>query len=229
MKLLDFKILILSKIHKRKYKVYESLDFLPIWNYKQVEKTGDLRYLIKGIDYEHLPNVYLNLVPIWEKIFNEFIEQSNPTAIDEIKLQFINYANDTNKFHFLKLSIQILSNKDFITKESKDKLINQIRQLGYRFDESNEDAYFNSLIDLERQLTGLKRMIDFKNQELNNKYKNKPEPMDIEDILTMFTSVFPGTVFNSKTLTCKQYLSYLKRYNKIASEVNRNKQAQHGR
>ena len=227
MKLLDFKILILSKIHK--FKVYESLDFLPIWNYKQVEKTQDLRYLIKGVDYEHLPNAYQNIIPIWEKIYNDFIEQSNPTAITDLINQFVNYSNDTNKFNFIKLSIEVLSNKDFITKEAKDKLIFQIRSLGYRFDESSEDAYFNSLIDLEKQLVGLKRMIDFKNKELTDKYQDKPEPMDIEDILTMFTSVFPGTVFNSKTLTCKQYLSYLKRYNKIATEVNNKNKMQHGR
>lgn len=219
-----FKIWFLSKIHKRIYKAYGSIDFLPIWNYKKVEKTSDVRYLIKGIDYEHLPNVYLKLNDIWERLQSDFIEQSNPEAIGTLVNDFITNFLPINQYNYLIMAIKILSNKDFVSEGKRNELIEKIKMLGYPFNQTTDNDYYNSIINLERQLVGLKRNINIKIYELKKKQVEKSDQLDIEEILTMFISVFPGTVFNSKTLTCKQYLNYLKRYNKIATEAN--KQAQ---
>ena len=215
-----FKIWFLSKIHKRIYKPFLSIEFLPIWNYKQIEKTGDCRYLLKGIDYECMPKIHIDLVSIWEKIRDSFIEQSAPEKIGELGQEFIHFAMQHNQYNYLQSAVQILANKDFISEKTKQDLISKIRILGYRFDDSSNDNYFNSILDLKRQLVGLATKIRQKDAEIIKKNEeNKKEPVDIEDTLTLFTQTF-GTVFNSKKLTCKQYLSYLKRYNKIAKEAN---------
>ena len=215
-----FKIWLLYKLHKFIYKAYESIDFLPVWNYKQVEKTGDLRYLIKGIDYEHLPNIYLKLQDIWEKIYNSFAENANPEKILELAQDFDMQRSELNIYNRLYLAYNTLMCYDLSSKQARDYFIKEVRELGYKFNDSTENEYCNSLIDLKRQITGLKRNIDFKTTDKLEEIQKQPAPMDIEDILAMFTNVFPGTVFNSKTLTCKQYLSYLKRYNMIASKAN---------
>ena len=211
--------MILSRIHKLRYKTYETIDFLPIWNFKQIQNTGDLRYLIKGIDYEFLPKVYLNLKDTWDKIYNVFIEQSNPEMLYTFKSSIIEIQINQRKFLKILGSLIILAKKDFISTEAKDKLINDIRQLGYNFNDSTEDNYYNSILDLQRQLIGLRKVIDIKDSDNHKKYVDNKQTLDIEEILVMFTSAFPGTVFNSKTLTVKQYLSYLKRYNKIVSDM----------
>lgn len=224
-----FKIYILSKIHKRIYKPYESLDFLPIWNYKQVEKTNDSRYLIKGLDYEHLPNIYLNLSNVWEKIFNSFIDNANPEKINELLSEFKMQSYECNNYNRLILAFNTLKCYDLCSKEAKEYFINDVRSLGYKYNDSTENDYCDSILNLQKQIIGLKRNLDFKNSQKLEEIKKMPKQPDIEDTLTMFTDVFPGTIFNSKTLTCKQYLSYLKKYNLIATKANLKAQQQpHG-
>jgi hypothetical protein len=218
--LFRFKVWILSKFHKRKYKIYKTLDFLPIWNFKQIEKTQDLRYLIKSIDYESLPTVYLDLDNIWEILHMNFIEQSNPEGIQDMINSYIMNYTPINQYNFLILAIKILSNKEFVSEEKRNVLINKIKLLGYSFNQSSEDEYYNSIIGLGNQLVGLKRNVNIKIQQLNDKKQDIKNQLDIEEILSMFISVFPGTVFNSKTLTCTQYLNYLKRYNAIVKDSN---------
>jgi hypothetical protein len=223
--LLRFKILVLSFIHKRKYKVYESIDFLPIWNEKQIEKTKDARYLVRDINYDNLPVIHLNLLPIWDKIYSSFVEETNPGIVDEIKNVYVQFQTERNKYQFVNGAVSILANKDFINVEIINDLIAGIRMLGYRFDDSSEESYYNSLIDLkEHQLVGLARMIkfredDYKQEELRKAQDKKLKSMDMEDTLVLFTKAFPGTIFNSKILTCKQYSAYLKRYNQIVTDM----------
>ena len=214
-----FKIWILSHFHKRKYKVYESLDFLPIWNFKQIEITNDLRYLIKNIDYEQLPIVYLNLKKAWEKIYNSFIQEANPNFLTEFKNGFVSIEAKRMEYLFLKGCIEILSKKEFISIENQKELIKKIRDLDYKFNDINETEYYNSIIDLSRQMIGIAKMLEFKSHEFENKYTaQKSESVDIEDIMTMFSQYF-GILMNAKTLTVKQYLSYLKKYNKAVTET----------
>ena len=219
-----FKIWLLSKLHKRIYKTYESIDFLPIWNYKEIEKgiiekgVGDLRYLVKGLDYEHLPNIYLNLVSIWERIFNSFIINANPEKLHEISQEFKMENYQYGIYNRLVLAYNTLKFYELCPEKNRMYFINDIRSLGYKFNDSTEDNYCNSVLDLKRQITGLKRNIDFSQGQKLEEIKKLPPQPDIEYILTLFTDVFPGTIFNSKTLTCKQYLNYLKRYNKVVTQ-----------
>jgi hypothetical protein len=206
------KILFLSIVHRWIYKSYKSIDFIPIWNFKQVEKTGDLRYIIKNIDYESLPKVYLKLNSIWENLYEQYATTSNPEFLSEFKNSYVIIEAKRREYLFLFGCIKVLSI------EKKQILIDKIRDLGYKFDDSNEENYYNSIIDLQRQLIGLNQVIQNKNLNFETKYlKNKPKFIDIEEILVMFTQCF-GSFFDSKKLTVRQYIIWLQKYNKIANE-----------
>lgn len=67
--------LILRKKRKAtSIRLYRSIDTLPIWNYDRVIKTGDLRYLMKLVDYDDLPIVDIHRSH-WERIQTEVFEK----------------------------------------------------------------------------------------------------------------------------------------------------------
>lgn len=37
---------------------WRSIDFIPAWNYLEYDKSKDVRFLIKGLDYEYLPEIF---------------------------------------------------------------------------------------------------------------------------------------------------------------------------
>ena len=70
-------------------KPYRTIETLPIWHYKKVPSTGDLRYLLKLEDYDELPKkCKIGLQKIWQDIQTEFFE----------KVDF----NDTQDYYFEK-------------------------------------------------------------------------------------------------------------------------------
>ena len=52
-------------------KLYRSIESLPIWNWDQVKKTDDLRYLIKPKEYEELPEVEV-AETVWQTMLDEY-------------------------------------------------------------------------------------------------------------------------------------------------------------
>ncbi len=77
-------------------KFYKSLDTLPIWNWYQIHKTGDFRYLLKT-DYDKLPSIpnllnielaktYQNLMYDFETINAPLLKQKRNIAVKIISL-----------------------------------------------------------------------------------------------------------------------------------------------
>jgi hypothetical protein len=202
------------------YNLYQSIDFLPIWNFKKIESTGDFRYLIKDIDYEKLPDVKIDEI-IWDRIIDEYSMASNPDMVSDFKNSFISLVAKKREYLFIFGSIKLLCI------EKKPDLIEKIRELGYRFDDSTDEKYYNSIVDLSRQLIGLEKIINQKSNQHNDKFlKERQQSESIEDILARFT-VYYHTIFDAKKITVREYLSYLKKYNKeinaqIAQNVRRN-------
>mgnify|MGYP001636530456 CR=1 FL=1 len=194
----------------RRFKFYNSIEYLPIWNFKNIELTGDFRYLIKNIDYEYLPNIVINKLDTWNKIYSDYLNELDPLFLNDYKASFITIEAKKRECIFVYGCIKILSI------ERNPELILRIRNLGYRFNDSTEDDYYNSIIDLNRQMDGLIKVISQKSDDFKNKYKQeKITKTDIEDTMILFTQLF-GVHFDSKRLTTKQYIYYLKKYNKEA-------------
>lgn len=58
-----------------KYKCYNNIDTLPLYNYKKIIEEGEKRYLLKLPDYTELPNVKENEIQaLWEAIQNQLID-----------------------------------------------------------------------------------------------------------------------------------------------------------
>lgn len=198
---------ILEYIHKRRYKIYVSLEFLPIWNFNKIEQTKDFRYLIKGIDYEHIPEIYLELSTIWNKLYSEYVEQLMGT-------EFRIYSNQFMQLLLLKYKNLLLTDAISVLSIKHDAdIIKLIKDAGYQFNENSSDDYYNSIIDLQRQLTGLRKTIDIKEFDLQKKNQPKTDKPELEDILIIL-SRFNHRKIDSKTTSVDEYIRLLKDFSK---------------
>ena len=59
----------------KEYRVYSSIDTLPLWNYQQIIDKDDLSYLLKLDDYLEKPNIDIDkLQQTWDVINCEIID-----------------------------------------------------------------------------------------------------------------------------------------------------------
>lgn len=92
------------------YKIYKSLDILPIWNYNMICEKNDVRYLLVLDDYNDLPekcNIE-KCYEIWDKLIYDFdyLDLSLEFAEKQVLIKELEYSlNPENKI--LKTEIAI--------------------------------------------------------------------------------------------------------------------------
>ena len=110
-----------QKAEEMKY--YKSTEEWPIWNLNKVNETGDVRYLIKGIDYfEDLPDIgmkVMNLLDAYKELTKQISEMF---GLDE---SFITKMRDEKDL--LIMALQILAG-DKAKKAMKKVKEEQIKQ-----------------------------------------------------------------------------------------------------
>lgn len=72
----------LSTIYQMLFrKHYKTFEMIPIYNFRKVKETKDLRYLLKLKDYEYLPNINTKyLEKVWEDITFQYTDELKKTA-----------------------------------------------------------------------------------------------------------------------------------------------------
>lgn len=204
------------KIEKKLFKVYTSIDFLPVWNFYQVMESNDTRYLFKLKDYERLPVTFYRPDAVWSGICEQYFKES-------VGAKYFQYR--TYRLHILQLrnKFLILSNSIYALSLVKDhELIEAVRKLGYRFDDSSEDNYANSIISLNQQLKGLKKIIELKEKEYSDHFLSKGKMQDVYDLIGAIEQL-KGFKLDPFTLTVRQFLNYQKR---LVEESNKQKAKQ---
>lgn len=160
------------------YKYYKTIDYLILFNFFMIHKTGDLRYLLKLEDYETLPDD-VDLEPLqkaWESILIQYQEEEegNNGVINYVKgksllsleLDYLIYWNIYNLITTIPDSKEILQLKKDAGIENKDvkwlkkkvnSLGNQIRIKQKDFEIENKDNGkfdFYRIIDEIEQIKG---------------------------------------------------------------------------
>lgn len=98
-----------SIIFSRDKSFYSHLHKLPIWNFKQVEKTDDFRYLLKMKDYDNMipisSKLYIKLSKLWEALDLEYLKEVG------INKDYERYLKDKKKLMILELDYQITGDR----------------------------------------------------------------------------------------------------------------------
>jgi hypothetical protein len=83
-------------------KWYTTTDYLPVRNFYKITETGDLRWLLKDIDYERMPELTVDLSDVWDQIFNDFIALSKDKDYEFYLENLRKLAKTENKYETLK-------------------------------------------------------------------------------------------------------------------------------
>lgn len=72
------KRLTINKQRKQSISLHRTIETLPVWNWEQVKKTGDYRYLLKLEDYDDLPEIEMT-GEHWLTLQDEFSQRCGVT------------------------------------------------------------------------------------------------------------------------------------------------------
>jgi hypothetical protein len=192
-------------IEKKFYKVYKTLDFIPVGCFFKILETEDLRYLFRLKNYETLPTITYQPKEIWTKMYNEFLSLSGGFSMFGYISDYANIVNKKELFLRLKHAAFLLS-----IKEDKE-LIEIVKQCGYKFDYTHEVEYSEALLNLNRQLIGLSKIIEKKSDEFVKKYKKNSKPIDIYEILSNFEQ-YKQRRIDPWTTTMREFITIQKNY-----------------
>lgn len=202
--------------------IYNGIEELPIWNFKQIENTGNFVYMLKDWNYSKPFKFLFDIEKEWEPISEYYITNMASDMYEDFKKSVIQIEAKKREFIFLRGCIHAL------TIDKKPELIERIKLLGYQFNNNTETEYYQSLIDLTRQIKALSKVIDQKSNEFTTKFKKEESKKDeLEETLTCLSKHF-GFILNSKTLTVSQYIAYYKSYQQYQKENQENENT-HGR
>lgn len=199
--------LIRLKRDKNRFKLYNSIEFLPVWNFYKVIETGDVRYIFKLKDYDTLPVTDYSPISQWQFICEQYFKESTG-------VKYFQYKNFRAQILTLRKKYILLYNAMYALCLMKDKeLIELVRELGYNFDDSSENNYANSLINLDNQLKGLKKKIELKQNEFDTVFLSKGKSRDIYEMIQN-VEAWKGFKLDIFKLTVKQFLNYQSAMNK---------------
>lgn len=116
---------------------YKSIDFLPMWNYYQILDSDkpDYRYLVKGIDYENLPDIDVSyLAQAWEDIIFSVVDLTN--EMNKRSGNIFQQQKDISidEFNYYQVQTLILC----LSIERKEEHIKALAYLGYIINEKKD-------------------------------------------------------------------------------------------
>lgn len=159
------------------YKPYKSIETLPMYNYYKTLDTGDLRYLLKGIDIDELPDYKGDLNELWEEINYQVSDvnfESNPNSknifdkrrrLTELELEY---------FMIKTILLGLRAGKD-------EELLKELAQLGYKID-PNKD-YVKEWDRVNKKSENKKVRIDITKSELSALVPKGGKKNNIESVV----------------------------------------------
>lgn len=159
---------------------YKEFRFIPIYNFYEIYRNKDIRYLLKLDDYSDLPelkeNELLILTDTFRKISDECLEKLGIDGGNEI----LDCDKSIVIFQLKKIRInnivQILRMKYYPgIKVDHEYLETEIKNAGYRLVYSNEQEFYNALDMVCEAAKGIDNRINEKEEEkkdIENGLKN---------------------------------------------------------
>lgn len=118
---------LLQKARTYQLSNWRSIEFCPAWNYLQYQQTGDVRYILKGIDYENMPELFKTQINRLSLICAELSIQCAQFEIDN---------NRRNK-NIFELSKKI---------EIRTAEYNNVRNICKYLEIAGSDPYFEDIL-----------------------------------------------------------------------------------
>lgn len=185
---------------RRRYKVYNSTEVLPLWNFIKIKETNDFKYLYKA-DREDYFEIELkdDLTKEWDNICDEFakIDQSVSVVYDiqnQIYWRHSQYLVELNMIRWLLFDTNV-------------EYIQELRQKGYRLRNTSNQSYWE---DLEKAFQRVKHHIN-QMDRLRNQLPKKEEDRQTTSFYAIIAWLSSQMGYDVKdSITVAAYLEYSK-------------------
>jgi hypothetical protein len=184
--------------------LYASIETLPVRNFYKCVETEDLRWLIKGIDYDHLPVCEVDPVA-WDHIWAEFVELS---ADRDYQIYFETsrkYYRILNHYETLKAEIFTLYFR--YNKEYEEDL----KAEGITLNIDSRPRYLESLDVAVHRIESLHTKIKLLEKELESKIK-KTVRVEFLDLVNMVEQ-YRGIPIDIDRMSIKQFVLLINKIN----------------
>jgi hypothetical protein len=192
-------------------KFYTSIDFLPIRNFYMVVETGDHRWLLKGVDYEHLPE-YEVPPEIWENIWYQFVEISNDRDYQIYFETLRKYLKVQNRYETLKAELFTLYFR------FNQSYADDLAEEGIAIDMTDREKYLESINVGVNRIENLNTKIQLLAKELEARTKAHVKSNFMETVYSV--EAFQGFPINIDRVSIKMFITML---NKIKQENGKRK------
>lgn len=159
------------KKSKKKLKLYRSCDTLSMYNFDQITRKNDFRYLIKGLDPENdnfKPSAKQNqeLYSVFKAIMLEYTILSGSSKLEmKIKSQISIKRLEIN-IQTAEEIINIFSNFEY-----SEVLVILNKLDGFEYDESKGDV--EQITKARSRISGLKTKLTIKDKQFKKKYESE--------------------------------------------------------
>lgn len=205
---------------------WRSIDFIPAWNYLQYKEKHDVRFLLKGIDYEELPLIFDRHHDLLDAIATEMGYQVTQFEIE-------NNRRNTNIFELTKRieikkaeynNIRNICNYLLVAGQDDDFVI-ELYKAGFVIDKT-KDFKGQIRIVLNSNENKLIKIYEDESELLALTKETSGKKMTTDDVLNELDR-FNKKDIDLKKITMKRYLSLTKELNDYIEKMKA-KAVKHG-
>jgi len=205
---------------------WRSIDFIPAWNYLQYKEKQDVRFLLKGIDYEELPLLFVRHHNILNAVATEMGYQVTQFEIE-------NNRRNTNIFELTKRieikkaeynNIRNICNYLLVAGQDDDFVI-ELYKAGFVIDKT-KDFKDQIRIVLNSNENKLIKIYEDESELLALTKDTSGKKMTTDDVLNELDR-FNKKDIDLKKITMKRYLSLTKELNDYIEKMKA-KAVKHG-
>lgn len=160
-------------------RLYENCDQLPMWNFEQIRKHNDFRYLVYGFEGWGDVEVPEDADSVWGDILNEYSELTkNNSTIQYFELYADVSDLETRHYFGAMLLKNIAERWEAMDAEMQKGYINTLKD--FRFYLNTSKPFDKELERLMRQLKAVKMKLEQSQAELEQFKDNRPDSDIVE-------------------------------------------------
>lgn len=174
--------------------IYDSLDILPIKLYYRIDASNEVKLLALNEEVEEN-----NLVSLWAKLKAEFTELDKSDTSKKIFRLSKQISDLEATYHAVLMSCESLGF------EYDEKLIQVIRDYGFKFDDTNTKTYYDSIEKVIREAKSYVVKINRLKDQLPKNNDNS-KSVSLDEIMAGYSNTL-GFDFDYNSISCTKFFA----------------------
>ena len=188
--------------NKPTIRVYQNCDEIPAYNFFEINKTKDFKWLVYGYDGWGDVELTDDIEDVWSDITNEYsgLVKNNKTIGYFEKV--VDLSDLTVRFEMGKTLIEQLAERPLMSDDTKKLYITELRHWRFYINESN--ALLDEVNKVIKQLKAIRMKIQLLNSEVS-KYEESKGETDIMKIKVAVQNVIKRDI-DLKKISIKEWI-----------------------